>query len=96
MKQILSLSLIVCIILIVVYMASLPIKEVESLNILGFHLDHQSTMINQLSTCRQQWVRALYCVKDWLGPKSRVIVSKSFTVCKYGSIAFMGAPFVRV
>ena len=40
------------------FMASLPIEEVESLKILQFHFDHKltwSTMIDQLSTrCRQR------------------------------------------
>jgi len=50
-------------------------------------------MINQLSTHCHQWMGALYCLRDYLGPKGLAVAFKSFvrSVYEYDGVAFMGA-----
>ena len=77
-------------------MPSLPIKEVESLKILGFCFDKKltwNTMISQLSTRCRQRMGALYHVREYLGPNGLAVAFRSFVqfVCEYGDVAFMDA-----
>ena len=74
-------------------MPSLPIKEVESLKILGFYFDKKltwNTMISQLSTRCRQCMGALYRVREYLGTNGLAVAFRSFVrpVC---DVAFMGA-----
>ena len=77
-------------------MPSLPIKEVESLKILGFYFDKKltwNTMISQLSTRCRQRMGALFRMREYLGPNGLAVAFRSFVrpVCEYGGVAFMGA-----
>ena len=77
-------------------MASLPIEEVASLKILGFHFDKKftwSTMVSQLSFHCCQHMGILYCVREYLDPKCLLVAFRSLVIpiCEYGGVAFMGA-----
>ena len=64
------------------FMASLPIQEVQSLKILGLHFDSKltwNTMISQLSTCCHQRMGALYCVRKYLGPRGLTVAFRSLS-----------------
>ena len=64
------------------YMASLPIQEVESLKILGFYFDSNltwNTMISQLSTRFRQCMGALYRVREYLGPRGLTVAFGSLS-----------------
>ena len=78
------------------FMATLPIDEVNTLKILGIHFDRKllgSHMIDQLVTRCRQRLGALYHVRDYLGQSGIVTAFRSFVrpVCEYGSVIFMGA-----
>ena len=78
------------------FMSSLPIKEFESLKILGLYFDKKltwNTMISQLSTHCRQRMAPLYCVRGYLAPNGLAVAFRSFvrTVREYGGVAFMGA-----
>ena len=63
------------------FMSSLPIKEVESLKILGFYFDKKLTwnaLISQLSTRCHQRMGALYRVRKYLGHNGLAVTFRSF------------------
>ena len=78
------------------FMASLPIDEVDVLKILGIHFDRKllwSHMIDHLATRCRQCLGALYCIRDYLGQSGIITAFRSFVrpVCEYGGVVFMGA-----
>ena len=81
-------------------MATLPIEEVDVLNILGIHFDRKLTwsyMIDQLATRCRQRLGALYCVRECLGQSGLAVAFKCFVrPGEYGGIIFMGASAVHL
>ena len=78
------------------FMATLPIDEVDVLKILGIYFDRKllwSHMIDQLVIRCCQRLGALYRIRDYLGQNGIVTAFRSFVrpVCEYGNIIFMGA-----
>ena len=78
------------------FMATLPIEEVDVLKILGVYFDRKLTwghMIDQLTVRCRQRLGALFRVREYLGQSGLAIAYKSFVrpVCEYGCVIFMGA-----
>jgi len=95
-KLTLSATKDILIVIALLFMASLPIEEVKSLKILGFHFDRRltwDTMIHQLSTCCRQQMEASYRLRDYLSPKGLAVAFRSFVrpFCEYDGVSFIGA-----
>ena len=78
------------------FMATLPIDEVDVLKILGIYFDRKllwSHMIDQLVIRCRQRLGALYRIRDYLGQNGIVTAFRLFVrpVCEYGNVIFMGA-----
>ena len=83
------------------FMATLPIEEVDALKILGVYFDRRLTwghMIDQLTIRCRQRLGALFRVREYLGQSGLIVAYKSFVrpVCEYGSVIFMGASAVHL
>ena len=83
------------------FMATLPIEEVDVLKILGVYFDRKLTwghMIDQLTVRCRQRLGALFRVTEYLGQGGLAVAYKSFVrpVCEYGCVIFMGASAVHL
>ena len=83
------------------FMATLPIEEVDVLKILGVYFDRKHTwghMIDQLTVRCCQRLEALFCVREYLGQSGLAVAYKSFVrpVCEYGCVIYMGASAVHL
>ena len=75
-------------------MATSPIEEVDVLKVLGIYFHHKltwSSMIDHLTTCCHQRLRALFCVWEYLGKSGLVTpISPLLGLCVNMVMVFYG------